>query len=131
MSSGEGDSFRQPRVRPVSFPVRNPLNRRHFLENVNVANRGKRGITWVGVVLTRWKSLVRIQCRPGRRVVNEADPRRVVRFSTTLAMIHSTRSRRQARAMKGLGAAKLVISFGPQTADGFWMTLEPDPGRSE
>ena len=44
--------------------------------------------------------------RPSLRVGNEADPRRVVRFPTTLATIRSTRSRRHARAKRGLGAAE-------------------------
>ncbi len=48
---------------------------------------------------------------PGRRVADEADPRLVVRFPTTLATIRSTRSRWQARATRELGAANVVPSF--------------------
>jgi hypothetical protein len=49
--------------------------------------------------------------RPSRRVANEADPRQVVRFPTTLATSRSTRLRRQARATGELGAANVVLSF--------------------
>ena len=56
----------------------------------------------------RWRLSHR---RPSLRVANEADPRRVVRFPTTLATIRSTRSRRQARATGELGAANVVLSF--------------------
>jgi hypothetical protein len=51
------------------------------------------------------------ECRAPQKAPNEADPRRVVRFSTTLATIRSTRSRRQARATGELGAANVVLSF--------------------
>jgi hypothetical protein len=34
------------------------------LENLNVASAGKHGISCVWVVLTRWKSQLRILCRP-------------------------------------------------------------------
>src|SRR5271157_1916116 len=58
----------------------------------------------------RFRQRLRHRC-PSRRVGNEADPRRVVRFPKTLATIRSTRSRRQPRAAAGLGAVKVVLSL--------------------
>ena len=46
--------------------------------------------------------------RTARRVVNEADPRRVVRFPTTRATIRSTRSRRQMSQAREMSAGWLT-----------------------
>jgi hypothetical protein len=46
--------------------------------------------------------------RAARRVGNEADPRRVMRFPTTLATIRSTRSRRQMSQAQEMSAGWLT-----------------------
>src|SRR5271157_4140277 len=58
---------------------------------------------------------------PSLRVENEANPRRVVRFPTTLATFHSTRSRRHARAKRGLGAAEERVASSKERVNrGQW-----------